>query len=194
MVWSTLRHTGYSASPVVQMIENREVSLTLGIVVEKRKSSHAWADWVWKPVSVLMNPPAGKNWEVLRISNDVTQYHAGIVHLVLHRKDTEALRENLMLPEPELYVVLREPADPDEEFPYEPHSVTASAFDAQDSTDAGDDLVEKVPMPEAVAAFIQAFVEQHHIDEEFIKRKRDRLKLEEQKFGKNPIFESPTRH
>ncbi|MBL4598006.1 MAG: DUF3305 domain-containing protein, partial [Rhizobiaceae bacterium] len=47
---------------------------------------------------------------------------------------------------------------------------------------------EKVAMPEAVAALIQAFVEEHHVDEKFIKRRRDKLDLEEQKFGKTPIF------
>ena len=49
-------------------------------------------------------------------------------------------------------------------------------------------------MPEPIAAFIQAFVEEHHIEEKFIKRRRDRLNVEEQKFGKSPIFQTHTKH
>ena len=179
-------------------VGEREVSILLGIVVEKRKSSHPWADWIWRPVSVFMVPsgapaqPAG--WQEMLRKDDLVRYHAGTLNLNLHRKDTEALRSNLMLPEPELYVVLQEDETASPDFPYAPHVVTASAYDAQDLEDAGDDIVEKVAMPEAVAAFIQAFVEEHHVEEKFIKRKRDKLKLEDQKFGKEPIFVSQTKH
>ena len=178
----------------MRTIERKEVALPLGIVVEKRKSSHPWADWVWKPVAVLFNPPSSPNWEILTADENVTQFHAATLNLNLHRKDTEALCLNLMLDKPELYIVLQENADSTSEFPYIPHLVTASSYDAQDFTDAGDDIVEKVEMPDTVAAFIQAFVEEHHVEEEFIKRRRDKHNVEEQKFGKSPIFQSHTKH
>ncbi|MGI9357692.1 MAG: DUF3305 domain-containing protein [Rhizobiaceae bacterium] len=178
----------------VRSIDKSEVSIPLGIVVEKRKSTHPWADWIWTPVSVILNARADAKWVEMVRKNESVRYHAGTLLLTLHRKDTEALRANLMLPVPELYVVLQETEDPNPGFPYAPHAVTASAYDAQDMTDAGDDIVEKVPMPEMVAAFVQAFVEEHHVEEEFIKRKRDRLKLEDRKFGKAPIFTDITRH
>lgn len=178
----------------MKSVDDREVSLALGIVVEKRKSKHPWADWIWKPVSVVANAATDVAWyEMTRTENSV-HYHAGTLLLTLHRKDTEALRMNLMLPQPELYVALQEDDDPESEFPYRPHVVTASSYDAQDMTDAGDDIVEKIAMPDSVAAFVQAFVEEHHVDEEFIKRRRDKLKLEEQKFGKAPIFTAHTKH
>ena len=79
-------------------------------------------------------------------------------------------------------------------FPMFPRIVTASSYEAQDYHDAGDDIIEKIAMPEAVAAFVQAFVEEHHVDVEFIKRRRDRLNTEEQKFGKTPIFKTHTKH
>lgn len=175
-------------------IDKSEVSIPLGIVVEKRESDHPWADSVWMPVSVFLNANPTAKWQVMMKSDGCTRYHAGTLLLTLHRKETEALRANLMLPTPELYVVLQEDEDPDAKFPYVAHAVTASAYDAQDLMDAGDDIVEKVAMPEAVMVFIQAFVEEHHVEEEFIKRKRDKLKLEEQKFGKEPIFSNATKH
>lgn len=169
-------------------VESWEVSIPLGIIVEKRKSTHIWADWNWTPVGVIVKADPHADWEELRRDDNHICYLAATLFLELHRKDTEALQINLMLPEPELYVVLQENEDHKSEYPFVPHVVTASSYQMQDYMEAGDDIVEKVAMPEAVAALIQAFVEEHHVDEKFIKRRRDKLDLEEQKFGKTPIF------
>ena len=42
----------------VRSIDKSEVSIPLGIVVEKRKSTHPWGDWIWTPVSVILNARA----------------------------------------------------------------------------------------------------------------------------------------
>jgi len=183
-----------SGGDTLRSVENREVSLPLGIVVEKRKSNHPWASWSWKPMAVFMNPPKTANWHVMEEGEDYTLFHANTLLLNLHRRETEALRLNLMLDAPELYVVLRENEDTGSDFPYQPFLVTASSYDAQDFEDVGDDIIEKVAMPEALAAFIQAFIEEHHIEEEFKKRRRDKLDIEEKKFGKSPIFQSHIKH
>jgi len=128
----------------LRSIDTKEASILLGIVVEKRKSNHPWADWNWKPLCVLFNPPEAEQWNEIVSGDGFIQYHAATLPLVLHRKETEALKLNLMLDQPELYVILRNSEDLDSDFPYEPHLVTASSFDAQDYTDAGDDIVEKV--------------------------------------------------
>ena len=39
---------------------------------------------------------------------------------------------------------------------------------------AGGDLVEAVPMPDAVRATVEGFVVEHHIERPFHKRERDR--------------------
>ncbi|MCV6596862.1 MAG: DUF3305 domain-containing protein [Mangrovicoccus sp.] len=169
-------------------IAQTEIALPMGLVVERRASAHPWAQWIWQPVAAyLIGESTPPDWSVLRQEGEVTRYHAGVLPLVLHRKDTEALRLNLMLPEPELYAVLQESQDSGP-FPYRPHAITASSYEAQDYHDSGDDLIEKLPMPEPVAALIQAFVEHHHHEVPFKKRRRDRLDLEEQKFGKMPVF------
>lgn len=178
----------------MKTIEKREVSIPLGIIVEKRKSTHPWADWIWRPIAVFMNAVEVSSWQELMRGEDYIRYHAATLPLTLHRKETEALRLNLMLDVPELYVVLQENEDQMSEFPYVPHIVTASSYHAQDFHDAGDEIVEKVAMPDGVAALIQAFVEEHHVDEVFIKRRRDKLDTEDQKFGKTPIFSTRNRH
>lgn len=177
---------------ILTSVNARQVIYPLGVVVEKRKSQHPWGDWLWKPISVFTGAEPRARWDPLMHEETVTRYHAGTGNLVLHRKETEAYIENLSLEVPVIYVILQESGTA--EFPWELHTITASPFEAQDYEDAGGDIVEKVPMPDEVAAFVQAFVDHHHVEQKFIKRKRDKVKLEEQKFGKHPIFEEPTRH
>jgi len=177
----------------LKIVENREVAIPLGIVIEQRKSTHPWGDWIWKPIAVFLNADEGASWKELIRGEDFVRYHAATLPLTLHRKETEPLRLNLMLEQPELYVVLQENEDKTSPFPYVPHVVTASSYQAQDFLDAGDAIVEKVAMPQEVTALIQAFVEEHHVAAEFKKRKRDEVNMDEQKFGKTPIFTPRTR-
>ena len=172
-------------------VQQREVRIPLGIVVERRRSDHPWADATWVPVSVFMHAPKASWMELLR-TDDLVRYHAATLPLTLHRKETEALVMNLALDDPELYVVLHK-AEGRRPIPYDVHLVTASSYEAQDQEDSGDAIIGKVPMPEPVAALVQAFVAEHHREETFKKRRRDRVDLEERKFGKVPIFEDPTR-
>ena len=43
---------------------------------------------------------------------------------------------------------------------------------------AGNSIVEPVPMPDPIRDVVAAFVALHHVEEEFVKRKRDRANLE----------------
>ena len=56
--------------------------------------------------------------------------------------------------------------------------VTASPYEAQDYTDSGEELVERVPMPEGVQAWVWEFIERFHVEETFIKRKRDKKRTD----------------
>ena len=58
--------------------------------------------------------------------------------------------------------------------PYEIFAVTADPAEGEAWTQSGSDLVDVVPMPEAVRAAIDAFVAEHHVERPFFKRKRDR--------------------
>jgi len=169
----------------------KEITMPVGVVVERRKLDNPWADWAWKPVDVLPDPPAMEPWRMLKAEGNATHYHAATVELNLHRKLVEAYRVNLAGEAPLLWVVLQE-VDYSEsgadEWPYKVHLVTASPYDAQDLLDSGDEIVEAVAMPEAILARVVAFVKAHPEEEVFRKRKRDRLDVEELKFSKQPIF------
>ena len=56
--------------------------------------------------------------------------------------------------------------------PYRLFLVTASPWEAHAHQEFGDDLVEAVPMPEPVVAWVQDFVDRHHVDRPFYKRRR----------------------
>ena len=59
-----------------------------------------------------------------------------------------------------------------------PFVVTASPYEAEGYLE-GEDLVEVAPMPEGLIAWVREFVERHHVDRPFEKRKRKRVKGEQ---------------
>ena len=58
--------------------------------------------------------------------------------------------------------------------PYEVLAVTADPAEGEAYTEAGNDLVETVPMPATIAERLEAFVAEHHVERPFFKRQRDR--------------------
>lgn len=167
-------------------MEKQEV-LSLGVVVEQRAVDHPWADEAWTAVAVITGAavcdPAGE-WPEIRKGDDWTHYHGGTLPLELFRTDTEAYKVNLSQDPPRIFVVLRSGEDMDCDHEVAPFLVTASPYEAQDYLDSGEEVVEAVAMPPDVIAFIQAFVDQHHVDEPFIKRKRDRYDTSKGGFGR----------
>lgn len=170
---------------------DKEISRTVSVIVERRPAVSRWADWIWSPCEIIEGRAAAAPFVKLGETPDgVARYFAGSIDIVLHRKETEAYLINLA-GDRVLYAVLR--SDGDGELPYTLHAVTASPYEAQDHLDSGDEIVEAIAMPPSIAELVEAFCAFHHKEEPFIKRKRDRLKVEELKFGKEPIFERPGR-
>jgi hypothetical protein len=93
----------------------------------------------------------------------------------LHPTETSAYRDNLATGAPSLWVVLR---PTESEPPYELAAVTADPSEGEAMTEAGNNIVEPVPMPDAMRATIEAFVSEHHVDHVFEKRRRDRANTE----------------
>ncbi|RMF02916.1 MAG: DUF3305 domain-containing protein [Alphaproteobacteria bacterium] len=169
---------------------SHSVTMPVGVVVAREEIDSPWQDHEWRPVAVLPGAPQVEAWTELRQGEGWVHYHAGTVSLELYRKETEAYKFNLEGREPVLYVVLAEEEDEeegDDAAPYQVHLVTASPFEAQDYLDSGEEIVEPVPMPEPIIAWIQGFIDEHHQEEKFKKRRRDEVDLEEHKFGQEPI-------
>lgn len=140
-----------------------------------------WAKHVWKAIAVLPGAPEA-SWKVLRTEGDAVEYHAATVNLELHRTDTDAYLSGLAARDPAIYVIMRPALD---DKPLDIVLATASPYEAQDYADTGEELVEKVPMPDGLIALIRDFIDEHHEEEVFIKRRRDkkRIDLEEDGIG-----------
>ncbi len=138
-----------------------------------------WAKHVWKAVAVLPGAPVA-NWKEMRRDGDAVEYHAATPKLELFRTDTESYLHGLSAKTPSVYVVMRES---DGSNPLDVTLVTASPYEAQDYADTGEELVEKVPMPDGLVAWIRAFVDEHHEDEVFIKRRRDKSRVDQVQDG-----------
>lgn len=150
------------------------ISMPLGIVVRRMPGVTRWAAHVWKAVAVL--PGAGDaHWKEMRRDGDAIEYHAGTLTLELFRTDTEAYLQGITSRTPSIYVVMREAED---DAPLDMLLATASPYEAQDYADTGEELVEKVPMPEGLVAWIREFIERHHEDEVFVKRRRNKARVD----------------
>ena len=150
-------------------------TIAVGVVVERSKATSPWADFLWRPTAVLAGQPETAVWTRLSDSGERTTFYAGTASVELHRSETANYRDNLATGAPMLWVVLRETgAEP----PYSVYTVTADPAEGEGMTAAGNDIVEPVPMPDMVRDAVAAFVAEHHVEEEFVKRKRDRANTE----------------
>jgi Protein of unknown function (DUF3305) len=149
----------------------RRLTMPLGVVVERRAIDNRWQRWAWKPVAVIPGAPPIDAWRELARGDRFVRWHAATLPLELHRTETEGYRANLSGRVPAIYVGLRKQSGGEHE--HVPFLVTASPYEAAAYAEA---IVEPVPMPDALIAWVQDFVDRHHIDEPFQKRKRDKAK------------------
>ena len=140
-----------------------------------------WAKYAWKASAVL--PGAGPaDWKVLQNDGDVIEFHAATLPLTLYVSDAEAYAHELQSRTPSVYAVLR-PSDVNADVPWTVALVTASPYEAQDYCDSAEELVEKIPMSDGLGAWITAFVEKHYEEEAFVKRRRDKTRVDQSQDG-----------
>ena len=149
--------------------------ISVGVVVERRKAESPWIDFTWRPVTALPGAPVVAPWTQLSTDGDMVAFYAGAAEVALYRTETAHYRDNLASGSPSLWVALR---PTDAEPPFDLVAVTADPAEGEGFTQNGDHLVEPVPMPEPVRAIVEAFVAEHHVEQPFVKRKRDRANPE----------------
>jgi hypothetical protein len=120
----------------------------------------------------------------MREEGDVVEYHAATVPLELWRTDTEAYLTGLSAKVPSIGVVMRDATEREDGHPYEVLLATASPYECQDYADSGEELLELVPMPEGLVALVRDFIEEHHEDEVFVKRRRDKKRVDAKEDGR----------
>jgi hypothetical protein len=142
-------------------------TMPLGVVLEQRSNPHPWAGRTWRAVAVIAGaPPPAREPP----GSGEERFHAATLELGLYRRETEGYRVNLSQPRPAVYVVVRAAGNANAR--PEPFLVTVCPHEAQNYEVGGEEWVDAVPMPPAVAAMVGRFVAEHHVDEPFVKRKR----------------------
>lgn len=144
--------------------------IEVGIVLERRKSSNKWIEQSWHFVGVLPGARPARDWTELAHGESWVRYLAGTLPIEIFSGETEGYKYNLSLDPPVVFVVL----DPEAEGAHEvePSLVTVCPYEAQDYLDVSENEVQSTPMPPALASWLAGFVEKHHLEEPFKKRKR----------------------
>lgn len=164
----------------------RNLSITLGVVIARERIGHPWQEYAWRPASVFLNAPEVGAWRELRRDATSTYYHAATLPLELHAKDSLGYVANLNEDVPMVYIVLREGGDSSQ--PMHVALVTASPHEAEAYGHGSEEIVGAVAMPEPLVELMQAFVAEHYTEEPFVKRQRQKHhEAGEHKFGQEPI-------
>lgn len=151
--------------------ESWKRELQVGAVVRRKPGATRWAKHAYKPVAIIPGAPEAF-WKELVREDEVVDYHAGTVTLELFRADVEAYLVSLNLAVPSVWVILDRDESNQSPSGWVVSAITASAYEAQDALDSGENIVEAVPIPESLAAWIKEFVDMHYIEEPFKKRRR----------------------
>lgn len=150
--------------------------MRVGIVVERRELDNRWIDHTWAPVAVIPGAPPLEDpneWLPLRAGAGWRRFMIGTMDIELFRRETEGYRVNLSNVPPHVYVVLTRGAEADEP-EIMPFLVTVCPYEAEGYTESDEEIVEGVPMPDEIGAWLQGFVDVHHVDEPFRKRKNQK--------------------
>lgn len=151
--------------------------LQVGAVVRRTPGVTRWAKYTWKPVAVIPGAPEAF-WKELVRDGEVVDYHAGTVTMELFRADVEGYLVSLNMAVPSVWIVLDRDITSQSPSGWVVSTVTASAHEALDALDSGESIVEAVPIPESLAAWIKEFIDMHYIEEPFKKRRRDELRVD----------------
>ena len=179
--------------------DRRHVLYGVKIIIERQPIDNIWQSHRWVIHDLVpLNLRAGDG---LPPSNDIhferlRQVKSGKeslslfiaeASLDLHGAEAEAYADNLASAEPSIYAVFRKNEDDDDnsddEVDIHLAEISLSPYNIQDYEDCGEDQVEKLPLHGPIADFVKDFVDVHFKPEPFIKRKRDKARVERDQMG-----------
>lgn len=164
-------------------IESWKRELPVGAVVRRTPGVTRWAKVIWTPVAVIPGAPEAF-WKELVRDGDAVEYHASTVTMELFRADVEGYLVSLNMTVPSVWIIMDRDESGQSPSGWFVSSITASAYEAQDALDSGESIVEPVPIPESMAAWIKEFIDMHYVEEPFVKRRRKNAKVDLVEDGK----------
>ena len=179
--------------------DSRHVLYAVRLIIERQPIDNQWQSHRWVihdlvPLELSAGgglPPSNVvQFQRLRQPSDDDSgdlLFTAEASLDLHRAEAEAYAENLASSEPAIYAVLRHNEDEDdsgdEDIDIHLAEISLSPYNIQDYEDCGEDQVEKLPLQGPIAEFVKQFVEIHFKPEPFIKRKRDKARVDRDQLG-----------
>lgn len=163
--------------------ESWKRELKVGAVVRRSPGVTRWAREIWKPVAVIPGAPEAF-WKEMVREGEVVDYHAGTVSMELFRADVESYLVSLNMTVPSVWIIMDRDDTNRSPSGWFVSAITASAYEALDALDSGESIVEPVPVPESLAAWIKEFVDLHYVEEPFKKRQRDKHRIDGIEDGK----------
>ncbi len=163
--------------------ESWKRELKVGAVVRRSPGVTRWAREIWKPVAVIPGAPEAF-WKEMVRDGEIVDYHAGTVCMELFRADVESYLVSLNMTVPSVWIIMDRDDTNRSPSGWFVSTITASAYEALDALDSGESIVEPVPVPESLAAWIKEFVDLHYIEEPFKKRQRDKHRIDGIEDGK----------
>lgn len=151
--------------------------LRVGAVVRRSPGVTRWVKEIWKPVAVIPGAPDAF-WKELVREEDVVDYNASTVTMELFRADVEGYLVSLNMAVPSVWIIMDRDVTSQSPSGWVVSTITASAHEALDALDSGESIVEAVPIPESMAAWIKEFIDMHYIEEPFKKRRRDEVRVD----------------
>ncbi|MBU2954896.1 DUF3305 domain-containing protein [Marinobacter sp. F3R08] len=151
--------------------------LRVGAVVRRSPGVTRWARDIWQPVAVIPGAPDAF-WKEMVREGEIVDFHAGTVTMELFRADVEGYLVSLNMAVPSAWIILDRDVTSQSPSGWVVSTITASAHEALDALDSGESIVEAVPIPESMAAWIKEFIDKHYIEEPFKKRRRDEIRVD----------------
>lgn len=145
--------------------------IPVGVLVDRIKADSPWVDFIWQPRAVLVGEPDTPPWTQVSSDGGRTIFYAGSATIELYASSAPHYRDNLS-GDGCAWVILT-PGDGDP--PYRLSAVTVDPTEGEGFTQAGDYLVDSVPLPPSLRAALEDFVAQHLSQQQpFFKRERKR--------------------
>jgi hypothetical protein len=144
-------------------------SLAIAVVMEKKPSTHPWADFRYDALGVVVQDDNAQA-SISRIYQDDNTEHFLVsgLNLRLHLDECESYYHNLMSPEPGCFIVASQPEEADEmPLPY----LVSLSFDEVHAYLEGDEQIYSVEMPAQLYKWAEAYVLTHYVAIKKTKRK-----------------------
>jgi hypothetical protein len=158
-------------APQAALALDRHAKLPIAVILERRPASNPWEEFAWRPVSVVPGTPGATPWTLVFKDGAIEHYFAGVHELELHPRETPRYLHNLSTETPSVYVVVQAQST-EGPLGVVVRFVTVSPADAEAYAEGGDHIIERVPMPPAIAEWLVDYCSLFHVDEKFVKRKR----------------------